>query len=235
MANLSPEAVARFRNAVSELDAVFPDDKLFDENAEAQLRQWLDGPDAPLRWAYADRITPDEWFFVTTLYGQMTLKGQRTHIREYFPSLFVRAAKRDIRNFAPKMAEYAGLHSAWMSLRLCRMADILRGRGQSMTEYTEDLRRLESSATPTNPMPALDAIVRDHRAGGWKTLSVFIRDCVGGNCFPIDSRVQKELDRHHLPTDEQHLVSLALAIGRNPRQVARMFYQAGGQRAPRIA
>jgi hypothetical protein len=220
---------------VAELDAVFPDDKLADENVETQLRQWLDGADAPLPWAYADGITPDEWFFITTLYGEMTLEGQRSHIRKYFPSLFVQAARRDSRNFVPEMAEYTGLRSAWMSQRLSRMADILRRRGQSMIEYTQDLRRFESSTTPTNPMPALDAIVRDHRAGGWKTLSVFVRDCVGGNCFPIDSRVQKELERHHLPADERHLVSLALAMGRNPRQVARMFYQAGGQRAPGIA
>jgi hypothetical protein len=30
-------------------------------------------------------VTADEWFFVTTLYGEMTLDGQRTHIRAFFP------------------------------------------------------------------------------------------------------------------------------------------------------
>ena len=100
-----------------------------------------------------------------------------------------------------------------------------------MTEYTEHLRQLGSSATPRDPMPGLDQIVRDHRASGWKTLSVFVRDCVGGNCFPVDSRVEKELERHQLPADERQLVGLALSIGRNPREIARMFYQAGGQRA----
>lgn len=230
MADLSPEMVGRFRDAVAKLDARFPDDKLSDKNVEAHLRQWLDGDNAPLPWAYADRITPDEWFFVTTLYGQMTLKGQRTHIRTYFLSLFVQAAKRDIRNFVPKMSEYAGLRSTWMPRRLCRMADVLRARRQTMSEYTEGLRRLESSATPANPMPALDEIIRDHGAGSWKTLSVFVRDCVRGNCFPIDSRVWKELERHHLPADERRLVKLALANGRNPRQVARMFYAAGEAR-----
>jgi hypothetical protein len=81
-------------------------------------------------------------------------------------------------------------------------------------------------------MPALDAIVADHRATGWKTLSVFVRDCVGGNCFPIDTRVKKELARHGLTLDERNerlLVSLSLAMGRNPRQVNRMFYAAGGE------
>ena len=164
----------------------------------------------------------------------MTLDGQRTHIRRYFPSLFVKAASRDIRNFEPGMPEYRGLRSAWMSQRLSRMAEILRKRGQSIGDYAEELRRTESLATPVNPMPALDAIIRDHQATGWKTLSVFVRDCVGGNCFPIDSRVLKELERHRLSKDERNLVSLALYIGRNPRQVARMFYQAGGQRAPSI-
>ena len=79
-----------------------------------------------------------------------------------------------------------------------------------------------------NPQPALDPIIRDHRATGWKTLSVFVRDCVGGNCFPIDSRVEKVLRRHGLPADERLLVSLSLELGRNPRELARMFYRAGG-------
>jgi hypothetical protein len=73
-------------------------------------------------------------------------------------------------------------------------------------------------------------MVLHHAATGWKTLSVFVRDCVGGNCFPIDSRVQKELDRYGLPNDERTLVRLALELDRNPRQVARMFYQASDHR-----
>jgi hypothetical protein len=97
-----------------------------------------------------------------------------------------------------------------------------------MSEYVDALRDLESRATPQNPMPARDAIVADHRATGWKTLSVFVRDCVGGNCFPIDSRVVKELDRLGLPHDERMLVALSLATDRNPRQIARMFFAAGG-------
>ncbi len=78
-------------------------------------------------------------------------------------------------------------------------------------------------------MPALDALIRDHRATGWKTLSVFVRDCVGGNSFPIDSRVEKALRRHDLPVDERQLIRLTIAAGRNPRVVARMFYAAGGE------
>lgn len=77
-------------------------------------------------------------------------------------------------------------------------------------------------------MPALDAVIADHRAIGWKTLSVFVRDCVGGNSFPIDSRVAKELDRWGLPQDERRLVGLSLEINRNPRHIARMFFAAGG-------
>jgi hypothetical protein len=115
-----------------------------------------------------------------------------------------------------------------MKGRLCRMADLLRERGQSMAQYTDDLRRREARATPADPMPALDAIIADHRATGWKTLSVFVRDCVGGNCFPIDMRVARELARCGLPEDERLLVGLALAAERNPRRVARLFYAAGG-------
>jgi hypothetical protein len=98
-----------------------------------------------------------------------------------------------------------------------------------MTEYVDYLKELETSATPRDPMRALDSIVKDLRATSKKTLSVFVRDCVGGNCFPIDSRVDKELDRHGLPVNERLLVSLSQAINRNPRQVARMYYEAGGE------
>jgi hypothetical protein len=84
-----------------------------------------------------------------------------------------------------------------------------------MAEYTADLRRLELIASADNPMPALDAIVRDHKGAGWKTLSVSTRDCVRGNCLPIDSRVEKELHRRDLPVDERELVRISLQLDRN--------------------
>jgi hypothetical protein len=231
MRQIPTEIVEKLRAAVSELnELVGCDGKLADDNVESELREWLDGDAETLPWAYSDRVTPDEWFFITTLYGEMTLDGQRTHIRKYFPTLFVQATRRDIRNFVPNMTEYAGLRSAWMSKRLCRMGSILRECNLTMSDYAQELREIERTATPNNPMPALDQIIRDHSATGWKTLSVFVRDCVGGNCFPIDSRVEKELKRQQLPVDERQLVGLALATGCNPRQVARLFYAAGGQR-----
>ena len=151
-------------------------------------------------------------------------------IRAFFPR-FVQEAQRDVRTFTPELVADWKLRSAWMKGRLCRMAAVLRQRDLSMSGYVRHLRDLERRATPADPMPALDAIVADHRATGWKTLSVFVRDCVGGNCFPIDSRVRRELARHGLPSedrDERRLVSLSLETGRNPRQVARMFFEAGG-------
>jgi len=141
------------------------------------MRRWLDGADAPLDWAGPD-VTADEWFFITTLYGQRTRDQQRSLIRHDFPR-FVHEAGRDVRNLTPELTR------SWVL----------------------------------------------HQATGWKTLSVLVRDCVGGHCFPIDSRVRKELERHRLPSGteaERLLVSLSLALGRNPRQVARMFYEAGG-------
>jgi len=108
------------------------------------------------------------------------------------------------------------------------MGEVLRDRALSMSEYVEELRAIELTASAPDPSPALDVIVRDLRATGWKTLSVFVRDCVGGNAFPIDSRVERELQRRGLPRDEHLLVRLSLAIGENPRRLARMFFEAGG-------
>ena len=225
------ELLARFSAAVEQLDRHFAGhpERLADDNAEAELRRWLDGANAPLDWA-GPAVTADEWFFITTLYGQRTRDQQRLLIRRYFPR-FVREARRDVRGLTPEVTQDWVLDHDWMKPRLFTMGRVLRERGMTIPGYVEHLRRIDATATPEDPMPALDTIVRDHRATGWKTLSVFVRDCVGGRCFPIDSRVRKELERHRLPSDleaERLLVSLSLAIGRNPRQLARMFYEAGG-------
>jgi hypothetical protein len=113
-----------------------------------------------------------------------------------------------------------------MKDRLCAMGAILRNRGISMQEYVGELRTLERNATTENPTPALDKIVHDHGAIGVKTLSVFVRDCVGGDCFPIDLRVRRQLEKYELPLDERLLVRMSLALGQNPRELARIFYQA---------
>jgi hypothetical protein len=53
-----------------------------------------------------------------------------------------------------------------------------------------------------------------------------VRDCVKGNCFPIDSRVEQRLEYYGLPKDERLLLRMSLELGRNPREYARMFYSA---------
>jgi hypothetical protein len=95
-----------------------------------------------------------------------------------------------------------------------------------MQEYVEELRALEKRTAPDNPTPALDRIVADHGATGVKTLSVFVRDCVGGNSFPIDLRVRRQIEKYNLPIDERLLIRISLELGQNPRELARVFYQA---------
>ena len=70
----------RFAEAVKSLDRRFAADAgvMIDENQDATMRRWLDH-EGTLPWA-GSGVTPDEWFFITTLYGEMTLDGQRTHI-----------------------------------------------------------------------------------------------------------------------------------------------------------
>ena len=219
----------KFAAAVTVLDRHFASnpDRLEDRNADAEMRGWLDGNDQPLPWGGAES-TADEWFFITTLYGQETRPQQRRRIRRYFP-LFKELTGGRLENLIPSMIRDWTLRAGWMKKRLCNMAEILRERGQTMAEYVARLKDMEKNATPKDPMPALDTIVRDLYATSMKTLSVFVRDCVGGNCLPIDSRVEKELGLHGLPANERLLVSLSLAVNRNPRQVARMFYEAGGE------
>jgi hypothetical protein len=177
------EPVDRLRVAAEELEARYAGELMEDDDTDGVLRQWLDGDDEPLPWTHPDGVTSDEWFFIATLYGEMTMDGQRTHIRKYYPTLFVKVADRNIRNFLPEVSDYQGLRSGWMKTRLAKMGQILRDRGLSMDEYTNQLRSIEKGSTLRNPTRALDAIVRDHQATGWKTPSVFVRDCVGGNPF----------------------------------------------------
>jgi len=220
-----PATVDRFRRAVVELTAKHgsPADDL-DQQVAKKWRAWL-GDDLP--WM-GSGVSDDEFFFLSTLCGTMTVDGQRTHMRRFFP-FFVAEAGRDVRSFTRAMLGPWRLRSPWMKTRLVRMAGILERRRQDMATYTNNLRRLEASATPSNPMPAFSAIVRDHGSGGPKTLSIFVRDCVPGNCFPTDSRVSSVLDRYELPHDELVLVKAALELKLNPRNVARLFYDAGGQ------
>ncbi len=145
----------------------------------------------------------------------------------FFPC-FVSQTNRDVRNFTSVILADWRLRQPWMRTRLCRMADVLAQAGQSMTDYVEGLRDADAKATLTDPMPAHDRIFRDHRAGEGKTLSVFVRDCVKGNCFPIDSRVANQLGSFGLPKNERLLVSLCLSEGLNPRRIARTFLQAPG-------
>src|SRR4051812_20047443 len=94
---IDPQLIHRFDEAAADLERRYPADRLGTSNAESELRKWLDSGDDPLPWAFPDRVTVDEWFFITTLYGEMTLAGQRAHIRRYFGPLFIQAADRDIR------------------------------------------------------------------------------------------------------------------------------------------
>ncbi len=232
MTTQTNEPIERFSRAVVDLGSLLSEVTMRrgDEYASNEVRDWLDKDATPLAWAEPyPHVTDDEWFFISTLYGEMTMDAQRTHIRKFFPALFVGSAARDMRNFHPGLAGFEGLRSGWMRTRLCKMGAILRERGVTMAAYAQHLRVLEKEASPENPMPALDAIRQDHAATGWKTLSVFVRDCIGGNCFPIDSRVQKVLMQHGLPVDEKALVGFALVLDLNPRPLARLFFEAGGQ------
>lgn len=228
MTDLSEEFVQQFLRVVRQLEQRLgvSMDQLADQNVESGVRQWLDGGDAQLEWD-TDGITPDEWFFITTLYGTMTLEGQRTHIRSFFP-LFKSEAQGKIANLSADVVKDWKLRSPWMKRRLCKMAEILKERTSNMWSYAEWLREKDSLASPQNPMPAVDTILKDHGATEGKTLSVFVRDCIKGNCFPIDSRVEKVLQQHNLPNSEHLLVAACLALELNPRQTARLFYEVGG-------
>jgi len=220
------ELLDRFRAALADLEARYPSGRFSDANVDTELRRWLDGPDSPLPWSDPTAVTPDEWFFITTLCGDLPPDAQRTQNRKHFAPLFVAKANRDIRSFRPELLKGAALWSSSMTYRLCKMGEILRDRGQSMSAYVAVLKKLEQDAELRDPTPALDAFVLLHQTPAPKTLSHFIRDCVLGNAFPLDAPTQKQLAHYNLPADERLLVSLSLELNRNPRLTSRMFSHA---------
>lgn len=61
------ELVSRLREAVDDLAPKYGGVTSSDENVERELHHWLDGDDSPLDWVDPKHVTPDEWFFITTL------------------------------------------------------------------------------------------------------------------------------------------------------------------------
>jgi len=218
-----------FRAALADLEARHPIERFSDSNVDAELRRWLDGPDAPLPWSEPAAVSSDEWFFITTLCGDLQPDAQRTQIRKHFATLFVARANRDIRSFRPELVRGAALWSSSMTNRLCKMGEILRDRGQSMSAYVAVLKKLERDADLRDPMPALDALVLLHQTTAHKTLSHFIRDCVLGNAFPLDAHTLKQLAHYNLPPDERLLVTLSLELNRNPRPISRLLSHAASR------
>lgn len=55
---------------------------------------------------------------------------------------------------------------------------------------------------------------------GAKVLSLFARDSLKINSFPIDRHVRKFLIENNLPSNEKEMIKLCLSVGLNPRKVA---------------
>ena len=150
---ISPQLLKRFTAAVRKVERRLGpagSRRLTDANVERDYRKWLDDGDDPLPWS-GEHITADEFFFITTLYGNMTIDQQRAMIRKFFPSLFVHRAQGDTRNFRAKLGGYDGLRSGWMKARLCKMGALLRKRGISMQQYVQELHELDKRRRPKTP------------------------------------------------------------------------------------
>ncbi len=70
--DIDAQLLARYRSAAEVLQEwngdLFSTDAIIDQ----ELRLWLNGQDEPpLDWQRPQGISPDEYFFVTTLYGPM--------------------------------------------------------------------------------------------------------------------------------------------------------------------
>jgi hypothetical protein len=234
MQSVHQQRLTSLQQAIADLQRHFESSlaRFEDERADVELKKWLDHGSERLAWD-GDGVTSDEWFLITTLYGNRNRDEQRKLVRTCFPR-FVVKANRNMRNVSREMVDSWPLHHPWQADRLCRMAEVLRDCEITMDGYAQRLRNNDLMSNPQDSLPAMRLIKREHatpkseRATGSKTLSVFVRDCVRGRCFPIDSRVEKELKRHDLPCRGEVLVQLCVELNENPRRINRMFYEAGG-------
>lgn len=70
------------------------------------------------------------------------------------------------------------------------------------------------------------------KRNGVKVLSLFCRDKLKIDSFPIDRHVKRVLQQYHLPTNEDDIINLCRATNLDPRKVATGIIQNAGVQNP---
>jgi len=184
-----------------------------DRRAEDNTRQWLG--------ALAVK-SPDHWLLTCVCYGPWREERQKEVWQRAGPRFEVNLGG-DIRNIAEHNVRTLGFPFDWQREWLVSLSNYLRKQGKSFEELVKTL--------PKDGLEARDELLKALGVKGDKSkiLSVFVRDCLKRDVFPIDTRVQFLLSTLELPQDERELVRLCQKAEVSPSVLNRMFYSHQGR------
>jgi len=115
--------------------------------------------------------------------------------------------------YYPKLVPYSWLPN---------LARYLRKKGLSFSQFLKQIGSLNGLQTKTEFTKIMEI-----KSGKAKRISVFIRDFLGKDVFPIDSNVEYVLTSLGLPNDEELLVRLCERANVDPKRFERQLYVHG--------
>ena len=184
-----------------------------DNRVEDNTIAWLEDPTAVK--------SADHWLITCICYGPWREQRQKRVWQRAGPR-FERDLGGDIRNITEDNVRDLGFPFGWQREWLVSLSNYLRKCRMSFGELVRTLP--EDGIEARNEL--LEALgVKE----GTKVLSVFVRDCLKRDVFPIDTRVHSLLSALVLPQDERALVRLCRKANVSPRVLNRMLYSHQGE------
>jgi hypothetical protein len=179
-----------------------------DSRWENDTKKWLD----PLAVK-----SPEHWLITCICYGPWR-EGRQKQVWQQAAQRFEKDFGGDIRKITKDNVRALGFPFGWQREWLAKLSNYLRNRGMSFGELVK--------ALPEGGLEARDELLKALGVKGKtsKILSVFVRDCLKRDVFPIDTRVQFLLSALVLPEDERALVEISRRAQIKPTVLNRMFY-----------
>ena len=185
-----------------------------DSRVEYNTIKWLGDPRAVK--------SVDHWLITCICYGPWPEERQKKVWQRAGPRFEVDFGG-DIRNITEGNVRDLGFPLSWQREWLVSVSSYLRNQGKSFGEVVEALSE--------DGLKARDELLKvlGVKGGESKILSVFVRDCLRRDVFPMDTRVRFLLSALDLPQDERALVRLCQKAEVSPTVLNRMFYSHQGR------
>jgi len=165
-----------------------------DSKVEDNTIKWLGDPTAVK--------SADHWLITCICYGPWREERQKEVWQRAGP-MFERDFGGDIRRITEGNVRDLGFPLSWQREWLVSLSSYLRNQRKSFEQIVK--------ALPEDGLEARDELIKavGVKGGESKILSVFVRDCLRRDVFPIDTRVRSLLSALVLPEDERALVEIS--------------------------